>query len=173
MDLGGVYGQQPRQGTKSCRMGRNSVRPSVRSSVHLSPPRPPGRPSGPSGRPSGPSGKSTGPSGKPSDPFDRPPSPSERLGPRMGDLASLDLVVAQQCNGWIFWQFFICYDLTLLWAFCSFVEPLLASQRPPRILNKYGVRIESLKTKDSSFFLHPIIIFSLILSYYLFYSFPF
>ena len=29
-----VAGQRPRQGTKSCRMGRNSVRPSVHPSIH-------------------------------------------------------------------------------------------------------------------------------------------
>ena len=28
-----VFGQRPRQGTKSCRMGRNSVRPSIRPSI--------------------------------------------------------------------------------------------------------------------------------------------
>ena len=32
----GVAGQRPRQGTKSCRMGRNSIRPSVRTSAHPS-----------------------------------------------------------------------------------------------------------------------------------------
>ena len=31
-----VAGQRPRQGTKSCRMGRNSVRPSVRTSIRPS-----------------------------------------------------------------------------------------------------------------------------------------
>ena len=29
-----VAGQRPRQGTKSCRMGRNSVHPYVRTSIH-------------------------------------------------------------------------------------------------------------------------------------------
>ena len=31
-----VAGQRPRQGTKSCRMGRNSVRPYICPSIHLS-----------------------------------------------------------------------------------------------------------------------------------------
>ena len=34
----GVFGQRPRQGTKSCRMGRNSVRTSIRPSVRPSVP---------------------------------------------------------------------------------------------------------------------------------------
>ena len=57
-----LFGQQLRQGTKSCRMGGNSVHPSIHPSVYLSvcpsvcpPPGPIGRPSGPSGWPPGPS----------------------------------------------------------------------------------------------------------------------
>ena len=38
-----IFGQRPRQGTKSCRIGRNSVRPFVRPSVR-SPVRPSARP---------------------------------------------------------------------------------------------------------------------------------
>ena len=55
-----LFGQQPQQGTKSCRMGRNSVHPSVHP------------PTGPPGRPSGPSGRPSIPSGRPSNPSDRP-----------------------------------------------------------------------------------------------------
>ena len=62
-----VAGQRPRQGTKSCRMGRNSVRPSVCPSV-----RPSIRPSfrlPPSGWPSDPAGWPSDPSSWPSDPL--------------------------------------------------------------------------------------------------------
>ena len=72
-----LFGQRPLQGTKSCRMGRNSVCTSIRPSPP-SPPGPPGRPSGPAGRPSGPAGRPSGPSDRPSSPSSRPPSPSGR-----------------------------------------------------------------------------------------------
>ena len=60
-----VAGQRPRQGTKFCRMGRNSVRTYVRTSAL---PPPSGWPSDPAGLPPDPSSWPSDPAGWPSDP---------------------------------------------------------------------------------------------------------
>ena len=67
-----VAGQRPRQGTKSCRMGRNSVRPSVRPSARPSIRPPPaglqglkGQPAGSEGQPAGSEGQPAGSEGQP------------------------------------------------------------------------------------------------------------
>ena len=77
-----VAGQRPQQGTKSCRMGRNSVRPYIRPSIHLSVVQllgSEGLPQGSRGRPEGSRGPPKGSEGLPEESVSLPWRPKGQL----------------------------------------------------------------------------------------------